>query len=161
NIKSGAATGLAQDSTTSGQLGSLSMGAVTTSAPTYTTAHTDPLSLNTAGALRIDGSGVTQPVSIAVDTPCYVKSGTGTVNDTSNHANCKSSSGTFKGLRAINTSATLAYVRMYNSSSDPTCSSSTGFVESIPVPASSTGAGIVDVLSVYTYSTGVSYCVTG
>lgn len=53
----------AQNSTTSGQTGALVQGATTTSAPTYTTAKTNPLSLTTAGALRVDGSGVTQPVS--------------------------------------------------------------------------------------------------
>jgi hypothetical protein len=56
NIKSGAATGLAQGSTTSGQLGSLTMGAVTTSAPSYTTAQTSPISLDTSGNLRITGT---------------------------------------------------------------------------------------------------------
>jgi hypothetical protein len=54
---------LAQGSTTSGQSGTLMQGAVTTAAPTYTTAQTSPLSLTTAGALRIDGSSTTQPVS--------------------------------------------------------------------------------------------------
>lgn len=53
----------AQSSTTSGQTGPLVQGAVTTSAPTYTTAKTNPLSLNTSGGLRVDGSGVTQPIS--------------------------------------------------------------------------------------------------
>jgi len=38
-------------------------GAVTTAAPTYTTGQASPLSLTTTGALRIDGSAVTQPVS--------------------------------------------------------------------------------------------------
>lgn len=38
-------------------------GSVTTAAPTYTTGQMNPLSLTTAGALRIDGSGVTQPIS--------------------------------------------------------------------------------------------------
>lgn len=52
-----------QGSTTSGQKGALVQGAVTTSAPSYTTAQTSPLSLTTAGALRVDNSGVTQPVS--------------------------------------------------------------------------------------------------
>ena len=52
-----------QGSTTSGQKGILELGAVTTAAPSYTTAQTSPLSLNTAGGLRVDGSGVTQPVS--------------------------------------------------------------------------------------------------
>src|SRR5216683_1257332 len=58
-------TGLqvAQASTTSGQKGDLIQAAVTTAAPTYTTGQTNPLSLTTAGALRVDGSAVTQPVS--------------------------------------------------------------------------------------------------
>lgn len=49
-------TGLqvAQGSTTSGQKGSLMLGAVTTGAPTYTTAQTDALSLDTAGNLRVN-----------------------------------------------------------------------------------------------------------
>jgi hypothetical protein len=42
-----------QGSSTSGQSGNLVQGAVTTAAPTDTTAQTAPLSLNTAGALRI------------------------------------------------------------------------------------------------------------
>jgi hypothetical protein len=57
------ADALSQGSTTSGQLGLLGMGAVTTAAPSYTTAQTSPLSLTTAGALRVDGSAVTQPIS--------------------------------------------------------------------------------------------------
>lgn len=40
-------------------------GAVTTSAPTYTTGTDNALSLTTTGSLRVDGSGVTQPVSLA------------------------------------------------------------------------------------------------
>lgn len=57
--------GVAQGSTTSGELGVLTQGAVTTSSPAYTTATTNPLSLTLAGALRVDGSAVTQPVSAA------------------------------------------------------------------------------------------------
>lgn len=49
--------------TTTGTIASLVGGAVTTTAPTYTTGQMDSLSLTTAGALRIDGSSVTQPVS--------------------------------------------------------------------------------------------------
>lgn len=43
-----------QGSTTSGQSGQMAMGAVTTAAPTYTTAQTSPLSLDTAGNLRVN-----------------------------------------------------------------------------------------------------------
>lgn len=54
---------VSQGSTTSGQKGGLALGAVTTAAPTYTTAQTSPLSLTLAGALRTDSSGTTQPIS--------------------------------------------------------------------------------------------------
>lgn len=57
--------GVAQGSTTAGELGPLSQGAVTSSAPSYTTAQTSPLSLTTVGNLRVDGSSVTQPISAA------------------------------------------------------------------------------------------------
>ena len=43
-----------QASTTSGQSGQLGLGAVTTSAPSYTTAQSDPLSLDTSGNLRVN-----------------------------------------------------------------------------------------------------------
>lgn len=59
---------LAQASTTSGQKGNLILGAVTTAAPAYTTAQSNPLSLTTGGLLRVDGSGVTQPVSLTSTT---------------------------------------------------------------------------------------------
>lgn len=41
----------------------LSGGVATTAAPTYTTGQMDPLSLTLGGLLRVDGSGVTQPIS--------------------------------------------------------------------------------------------------
>lgn len=45
---------IAQGSTTSGQTGSLVFGAVTTAAPSYTTALSNPLSLGTDGGLRTE-----------------------------------------------------------------------------------------------------------
>ena len=57
-LPTGAATGVAQASTTSGQSGALVQGAVTTAAPAYTTAQTSPLSLTTAGSLRSDLSSI-------------------------------------------------------------------------------------------------------
>jgi hypothetical protein len=64
-------------SATAGQSGPLVMGAVTTAAPTYTTAQTNPLSLTTTGLLRVDGSGATQPISGSITV-----SGTTTVSGT-------------------------------------------------------------------------------
>ncbi len=69
------ATGVAQGSTTSGQTGSLVMGAVTTSAPSYTTAQTSPMSLTTSGATRMDQTSIAGSVVVAdpceVNTPTY------------------------------------------------------------------------------------------
>jgi hypothetical protein len=48
----GASDGVAQNSTTAAQNGVLMQGAVTTAAPTYTTAKTNPISIDTAGNLR-------------------------------------------------------------------------------------------------------------
>ena len=57
-------------------------GAVSTSAPTLTTGTAGALSLTTAGALRVDGSGVTQPVSIAGNQAVNVSQLAGTTTDT-------------------------------------------------------------------------------
>ncbi len=45
---------ISQGSTTSGQKGGLILGAVTTAGPTYTTGQSSPLSLDTAGNLRVN-----------------------------------------------------------------------------------------------------------
>lgn len=68
------AIGLAQGSTTSGQTGSLIMAAVTTAAPSYTTAQTSPLSLDLAGNLRtnatlIAGSAIVGKFGVDQTTP--------------------------------------------------------------------------------------------
>ncbi len=63
-------TGLqvAQGSTTSGQKGPLVQGAVSTSSPSYSTGQTSPLSLDTAGSLRVNvvsGGGANNSVGLA------------------------------------------------------------------------------------------------
>jgi len=54
DVSGAGSAAVTQGSTTSGQSGDLVQGAVTTAAPTYTTAQTNPLSLTTGGALRTD-----------------------------------------------------------------------------------------------------------
>jgi len=54
---------IAQGAATGTNTQALAGAVATTAAPTYTTATINPLSLTTAGALRVDGSAVTQPVS--------------------------------------------------------------------------------------------------
>jgi hypothetical protein len=87
---------------------------------------------------------------------CYLVSAAST-----NSTSCKASAGNVYGWRFINTTATLYYLRMYNASSAPTCSSATGFIESIPIPASATGAGFVDIGIPIGYTTGIGFCFTG
>lgn len=70
--------------------------------------------------------------------------------------------GNICGYSLVNTTATIYYLRMYNLASIPTCSSATGFVESIPIPASTSGAGIQRTeIGGQAFSTGMSYCLTG
>ena len=70
NVVTGGTSGtVAQGSTTSGQSGMMIQGAVTTSAPSYTTGQTNPISLTTAGAIRVDGGAVTQPVAMISSIP--------------------------------------------------------------------------------------------
>lgn len=62
-VKLTIAPGTALGSNTLSMIG----GSVTTSAPSYSNGSINPISLNTAGAIRVDGSGVTQPVSGTVN----------------------------------------------------------------------------------------------
>ena len=59
----GASTSTGESGTSGPVRGPLIQGATLTSAPTYTTGTVNPLTTTLAGALRVDGSGATQPVS--------------------------------------------------------------------------------------------------
>jgi len=115
----------------------------------------DNATLNTSavGALYV------QPIAGAAGgaTPVSVISAAST-----NSTSVKGSAGTLYSVTLVNTTATLYYLRLYNSAAAPTCSSATGYVATIPVPASTTGAGVVIPLSVgAAFSTGIGYCITG
>ena len=74
----------------------------------------------------------------------------------------KGRSGQVVGIYAVNTTSTLYYLRMYNLASAPTCSSATGFVETIPLAhGTGTGAGISRPQAPQAYSTGIGFCLTG
>jgi len=61
-----------------------------------------------------------------------------------------------------NTTATVYYLRMYNLAVAPTCSSATGFVETIMIPSSTAGAGRErSQPNGQAFSVGVGYCITG
>jgi hypothetical protein len=78
-----------------------------------------------------------------------------------NSTNVKNGAGTVYHYSLSNTTATKYYLRMYNLSSAPTCSSATGFVESIPIPASTDGGGRERPQNIgQAFTTGISYCIT-
>lgn len=65
-------------------------------------------------------------------------------------------------LTAINTTATLYYLKLYNSSAAPTCSSATGLTHVYPIPASATGAGFTIAHPFgERYPNGIGFCLTG
>lgn len=92
---------VSQGSTTSGEKGPLIQGAVTTAAPSYTTAQTNPLSLTTAGALRVDASGSTQPVS---GTVAATQSGTWNITNVSGTVSLPTGASTAANQTTANTS---------------------------------------------------------
>jgi hypothetical protein len=130
-LPTGAATAAGQPtvagsgSTTSGQTGNLDMAAVTSSSPTYTNGQTIALSLTTAGALRTDGSGVTQPVAQTAPT----SGGAATVSTCSEIAppslttaqTCKASAGMVYDIQIKSNVATGAgtYLKLYDAASAP------------------------------------------
>lgn len=75
----------------------------------------------------------------------------------------KNSAGNVYAVLVQNTTSTIYYLRMYNLAAAPTCSSATGFVETIIVPhATGTGAQGGYSLDVPdAYSTGIAFCITG
>jgi len=104
--------------------------------------------------------GETIPVSTATTTDslstCYTASAAST-----NSTNCKGSAGNVYGIHVSNTTTTTYYLRMYNTSSAPTCSSSTGYVETIPAFDTAKGSVNGRMGLAQAYSTGISFCLTG
>ena len=82
-----------------------------------------------------------------------------------NATNCKASAGNMYGYELYNTTTTVYYLRLYNASSGPTCSSATGFIRSIPVVPAQTaglvGGQVVNFNLPVGYATGIGFCLTG
>ena len=139
--------------------------AVSTSAPSYTTGTINAFSLTTAGALRVDNSGVTQPVSGSVSitgTPAVTISGTPAVTVSSGSVSVSgtvtANIGTIAGIATEATQATLladsTFTGRINTLGQKTMANSTPVVlssdqSSIPVTGSVsiTGTPAVTVTS--------------
>lgn len=181
------AIGIAQGSTTSGQTGSLVMGAVTTAPPTYTTAQSSPASLTPAGGLRTDNlswAGTTlgapsnygtSPGAVAVPGVNAFVTNFGAVTSggstpytpfvptaSDNHQVAKNGAGTSYSVTVSNNSATKNYLRLYDAGTGFNgCNSATGVIFAMEIPPTDSGftvlTGGVNGLS---FSTGLSLCVT-
>lgn len=128
------------DSVTAAQGGLWTVDAVVTNTPT----------------VIVDNIGPTSGSAYATDS-CYHVTTAST-----NAINCKASAANFYGVRAVNASGTIAYLRLYNLAVAPTCSSATGFIESVPIPAAAGGFPTVALEIIPTqYGTGIGFCVTG
>lgn len=144
-------------------------GATTTQRVTLASDSTGQVKLasgtNLAGKVGIDQTtlGTTNGVSpvaapLGGATPFHLISAAST-----NSTNVKNAAGTLYALYLVNTTSTIYYLRLYNLSSAPTCSSATGVTHNIPIPANTSGAGIAVPIGPNgeAYSTGIGYCLTG
>lgn len=139
-------------------------------------------------ALKVDPSGVTSPVSLA-SVPSHAVTNAGTfaaqvtqaptaasgdavsacnilATASTNSTNCKGSAGNLFGYEIYNTTTTVYYLRLYNASSAPTCTSATGFIRSIPIPpagAAGQVGGAIKAIGTFgvQFGTGIGYCITG
>jgi hypothetical protein len=98
--------------------------------------------------------------STAAVSACNVLSAAST-----NATSCKGSAGNFYGYELYNSTTTVYYLRLYNTSAAPTCSSATGFIRSIPIPPAGAAGGVNGAISnqqfPVAYSTGIGFCITG
>lgn len=96
--------------------------------------------------------------------PCYPVHGLSGGSAASNNAtNVTSGHTRLCMLHVTNTSATLAYLKLYDLSTAPTCSSATGLKHVFPIPANTSGAGFVNSegsTGEY-YTNGFGFCLTG
>jgi hypothetical protein len=77
-----------------------------------------------------------------------------------NNANLKASPGQIYGIQVVNVGATLAYLKIFNKATAATLATDTP-VMNIPIPANTTGAGVVIQVPVgISFTNGISYAVT-
>lgn len=79
-----------------------------------------------------------------------------------NSTSVKASAGAVYSIVAVNTTATLYYLKFYDKAAAPTCASDT-VVMTIPVPASATGGPPVQVSPQFGigFANGIGFCLTG
>lgn len=77
-----------------------------------------------------------------------------------NATSLKASAGTLYSITAVNLNAAVRYVKFYNKASSPTVGSDTPVI-TLPIPASTTGAGVtIDLYPGFDFATGIAYATT-
>ncbi len=99
----------------------------------------------------------------AACTPYHLSGGTAASN---NSTSLRGQAAHLCVLTAINTTATLYYLKLYDSSSAPTCSSATNLKHVYPIPFGASSAGNGVHVTTFTpggegYKNGIGFCVTG
>lgn len=125
---------------------------------------TDSVNEGDGGAARMTTDRVVWAAPAAVNSTsqatlnCYLTSAAST-----NATNCKASAGNIYAIHVTNTTTTNYFLRLYNLSSSPTCSSSTGFIETIPALGATANGGVNGrvVPAGEAYDTGIGFCLTG
>lgn len=115
-----------------------------------------------AGTFAVQISGEDTPVATATTTNAattYFLTSAASTNSTS----VKGSAGNLYAIHITNTTTTNYFLRLYNASSAPTCSSATGFIESIPALGASANGGVNGRTNgvPQAFSTGIAFCLTG
>jgi hypothetical protein len=144
----------AQASSTSGQVGPLVQGAVVNTAPGYTNNFTSPLSLDTAGNLRVVEAA--SALQGGIPSTGRLLSAAGSSGDATS---VKASAGRLYAIQGYNAAAAVRYLKLYNSASAPTAGSGTP-VKTLALPP---GVGFAfDWPLGYYFSSGIGFTlVTG
>jgi hypothetical protein len=98
----------------------------------------------------------TSPVSLCL--PYHLAGGTAA---STNSTAIKTTPGKLCQITPFNTTATVYYLKVYDSASAPTCSSATNLKHVYPIPASVTVGGfVIPTAFGESYSNGIAFCVT-
>lgn len=99
------------------------------------------------------------PVTSGGLSTCYLQATAST-----NATNCKNAAGQVYHIRVVGNGTTIGYLRMYNLSAAPTCTSATGLQDAVPVPQPAAGGGggfVEDIGMGEAFSTGIGFCFSG
>jgi hypothetical protein len=100
-------------------------------------------------------------IPIAPSTQAGTLSHSAILANSTNATSVKASAGTLFEISVYNNSATIAYLKLYNSATAPTCGSGTPVARYLIPGASSGGAGSnVNITLGKSFGTGIAYCVT-